>query len=86
MFSDYLNIKVICTFNTDVSRIDKALFRKGRMIAFYEFGELAEDKAIALMGVDSANELPEKRTLAELYNHQKASFEPEAGKKRIGFG
>jgi len=28
LFSDYLNIKIICTFNTNIERIDKALLRK----------------------------------------------------------
>lgn len=85
LFSDYLNIKVICTFNTDVSRIDKALFRKGRMIAFYEFKELTEEKAMKLVGVDSPGELPETRTLAELYNRKERSFDVQAGKRKIGF-
>jgi len=85
LFSDYLNIKVICTFNTDVSKIDKALFRKGRMIAFYKFEELAEEKAMALLGVESPSELPKTRTLAELYNHKEPSFAGEVAKKTIGF-
>lgn len=86
LFSDYLNIKVICTFNTDVSKIDKALFRKGRMIAFYEFGELSDDKAMAIAGVSSVADLPETRTLAELYNRESKSFEEASRKKTIGFG
>lgn len=86
LFSDYLNIKVICTFNTDVSKIDKALFRKGRMIAFYKFEELAEDKAMALLHLESAEDLPETRTLAELYNLKERSFTDQATTKTIGFG
>ncbi len=85
LFSDYLNIKVICTFNTDVSKIDKALFRKGRMIAFYKFEELDERKAMALLGVCSAADLPETRTLAEIYNHKNRSFTEAVAKKTIGF-
>jgi hypothetical protein len=85
LFSDYLNIKVICTFNTDVSKIDKALFRKGRMIAFYKFEELEVTKAMTLLDVKTANELPEPRTLAELYNHKERSFTDAVTKKVIGF-
>jgi|AntRauTorckE5430_2_1112549.scaffolds.fasta_scaffold00037_9 hypothetical protein len=85
LFSDYLNIKVICTFNTDVSKIDKALFRKGRMIAFYKFEELEVKKAMTLLDVKNTNELPEARTLAELYNHKERSFTDAATKKAIGF-
>ena len=83
LFSDFLNIKIICTFNTDVSRIDKALFRKGRMIAFYEFGELTVDKARALVG--EGPQLPEKRTLAELFNLETDNFQEAAAGQPIGF-
>jgi SpoVK/Ycf46/Vps4 family AAA+-type ATPase len=86
LFSDYLNIKVVCTFNTDVSKIDKALFRKGRMIAFYKFEELAKEKALALLGVDDPSALPETCTLSELYNHKARSFKEATTKRRIGFG
>lgn len=84
LFSDYLNIKVVCTFNTDVSKIDKALFRKGRMIAFYEFKELDEAKARAILGPGA--ELPERLTLAELYNVKERDFSGEVRPQRsIGF-
>lgn len=85
LFSDYLNIKIICTFNTDVSRIDKALFRKGRMIAFYEFKELSKEKARALLPADTHDKLPERLTLAEIYNIREKSFTVGLGKKQIGF-
>lgn len=45
LLSDCLNLQLICTFNTDISRIDKALLRKGRIIAKYEFKPLAIHKA-----------------------------------------
>lgn len=83
LFSDFLNIKVICTFNTDVSKIDQALFRKGRMIAFYEFGELSKAKARAIVGNELA--LPASLTLAELYNLKVDNFKEEISEKRIGF-
>jgi hypothetical protein len=45
LLSDCLNLQLICTFNTDISRIDKALLRKGRIIAKYEFRPLTIQKA-----------------------------------------
>ncbi len=45
LLSDCLNLQLICTFNTDISRIDKALLRKGRIIAKYEFKPLTIQKA-----------------------------------------
>ncbi len=40
LLSDCLNIQIICSFNTDLSKGDTALLRKGRLIARYEFKEL----------------------------------------------
>ena len=48
LLSDCLNIQIICSFNTDISKVDSALMRKGRLIAKYEFKELEVEKARAL--------------------------------------
>jgi hypothetical protein len=45
VLSDCLNIQIVCSFNTDLSRVDSALTRKGRLIAKYEFAELNVAKA-----------------------------------------
>lgn len=45
LMGDALNVKVVCTFNTDLRNIDKALLRKGRTKIKYEFKPLTEDKA-----------------------------------------
>ena len=50
LLGDYLNIQIICSFNTDLSRVDSALTRKGRLIAKYEFLELDVPKAQVLSG------------------------------------
>ena len=81
LFSDYLKMKVICTFNTDVSQIDRALFRKGRMIAAYEFKALAAEKVAKLKGITAQEAHP--MTLAELYYESDAAYGME--EKRIGF-
>lgn len=48
IIGDAFNNKFICTFNTDISLIDKALLRKGRMKLGYEFRKLPPKKANAL--------------------------------------
>ncbi len=48
LLSDCLNIQIICSFNTDISKVDSALMRKGRLIAKYEFKELEREKAQSL--------------------------------------
>lgn len=45
LLSDCLNIQIICSFNTDLSKVDSALMRKGRLVAKYEFKELEIEKA-----------------------------------------
>ena len=44
LMSDIFNIKFICTFNADISKIDSALLRKGRCYANYTFKALDKDK------------------------------------------
>nr|GFD00346.1 hypothetical protein [Tanacetum cinerariifolium] len=48
LLSDGFHIQIVCTFNADLARIDKALLRKGRLIASYAFEALAQPKAQAL--------------------------------------
>lgn len=48
ILADALNILIICTFNTDMDNIDKALLRKGRLLLSYKFDELNKQKTDAL--------------------------------------
>ena len=71
LMSDCLNIQIVCVYNTDISKVDAALLRKGRMIAQYEFKELELNKCQALsrkLGFDSTITSP--MTLAEIYNQK----------------
>ena len=86
LLSDCLNIQVICSFNTDFSKIDPALTRKGRLIATYEFKELAVEKARRLsekLGFQTPIDSP--MILGSIYNQAEKDFEPEDNKKSIGF-
>ena len=40
LLSDCLQIQIICSFNTSLDNVDKALLRKGRLIAKYDFQPL----------------------------------------------
>lgn len=85
LFSDYLNIKIICTFNTHIGNIDKALLRKGRMIAFYQFKALTKIKTNNILASLGFEEVDEELTLADIYNFQGSDFNPSKKKKSIGF-
>lgn len=86
LLSDCLNIQIICSFNTDISQVDKALMRKGRLIAKYEFKELEVQKAIALskkLGFETIFNSP--MTLTSIYNQEEKDFQQIKRKNPIGF-
>ena len=69
LLADCLNLKIICTFNQPLNRIDKALLRKGRLLGRYEFKLLSVDKARALAThLELGKEISTPMTLADLYN------------------
>lgn len=80
ILSDLMDIKIICTFNTDLTKVDEALLREGRLIAEYEFKELSDEKAEALAG----KKVEGKKTLANIFNQltYKANKKEEV---KIGF-
>jgi DNA replication protein DnaC len=85
LLSDCLNIQIICTFNTDLSKVDKALMRKGRLIAKYEFKELTKDKSQKLsdkLGFDT--QIKESMTLTSIYSQPEEDYQMSEA-KRIGF-
>ncbi|MBI3165355.1 MAG: AAA family ATPase [Chloroflexi bacterium] len=84
LFSDFLNIKIICTFNTDIERIDKALLRKGRMIAKYSFSALSAEKTAALARKLGHESVEGSLTLADIFGYDKLEFK-NASKRKIGF-
>lgn len=85
LLSDCLNIQIICSFNIDISKVDSALLRKGRLIAKYEFGELEPQKANTLSKkLGFAGQFDNPVTLTDIYNQSEIEFK-EKKKKRIGF-
>ena len=86
LLSDCLNIQIICSFNTDISKIDSALMRKGRLIAKYEFKELEIDKAKTLsrkLGFTTSFSSP--MTLTAIYNQEEKDFQQTKRNCTIGF-
>jgi hypothetical protein len=86
LLSDCLNIQVICSFNTDISKVDSALMRKGRLIAKYEFKELEIEKAKMLshkLGFKTNFNSP--MTLTAIYNQEEKDFQEVKRESRIGF-
>lgn len=87
LMSDIFNGKFICTFNTDISKVDPALLRKGRCFGKYEFKKLHEKKAEILLkergfDVHDCGDM----TLASIYNYETEIGNEVPTQKRIGFG
>ncbi len=87
ILGESLGIQVICTFNTSIANIDRALLRKGRLIGAYEFKPLCVAKSKVLLhnlGVTTC--IPHQpMTLAEIYHVEANHFEFKAGRNAIGF-
>ena len=86
LLSDCLNIQVICSFNTDLSKIDTALLRKGRLIANYEFKELKPEKAQLLsQKLGFTGNINSPMTLTGIYNQTEKEFSQLKNRNPIGF-
>ena len=86
LLSDCLNIQIVCSFNTDLSKVDSALMRKGRLIAKYEFKELEAAKAQALSDkLSFSSKIYKPMTLTEIYNQDELSFQETTARNAIGF-
>ncbi|CAM4112413.1 AAA family ATPase [Psychrobacter arenosus] len=86
MLSDILECQFICTFNSDISKVDEALLRKGRLIAEYKFGLLATERANAyLASIDSELRVEVPMSLAELTNIEEMSYKEVVKEMKIGF-
>lgn len=86
LLADFLNIQLICTFNSALTLVDEALLREGRLIAKYEFGKLGVDKARALARhLGSPQNITVPSTLAEICNQTPASENRLRQPASIGF-
>jgi hypothetical protein len=87
IMADVLNFKIIATFNTDESKIDEALKRKGRMFMHYKFDKLVNHKAANLYKKVHGIELDsdDDMTLADIYNDEN-QFGKKKAERKIGFG
>lgn len=86
LLADCLNIQIICSFNTDISKVDSALLRKGRLIAKYEFKELEIQKAQKLsIKLGFNTKINSEMILSTIYNQDEISFSESQKTNQIGF-
>lgn len=86
ILAEALNLLIICTFNTDMENLDKALLRKGRLLVRYHFDKLSKEKTdtmcLKLYGRTAGKAL----SLADIYGLDYELIAPEEPKKiKMGF-
>lgn len=85
ILGDCLNIQIIVTFNMERNQIDKAMTRKGRLIAEHSFDALDIEDTNKLLKSLNKNHVSDKGlTLAEIYNIDEEEFLTDK-KSKIGF-
>ena len=80
LLADFLNVQLVCTFNSSLTMIDEALMREGRLIAEYEFGKLSIEKSQNLSNYfGNKVKVTKPMTIAEISNpHQVCQSKPKA--------
>jgi len=85
LLGEFLRVHLICTVNCDIARLDPAITRNGRLLAYRNFRRLSAEEARKL-AVARALELrpQESYTLADIYNQEQVAF--DEAKRHPGFG
>lgn len=86
ILGDCLNIQILATFNMKKEKIDKALLRKGRLIAEHKFEKLSiveSNKLLEKLEKDYITTEP--MCLADIYNVDVELFKTEDKTSKIGF-
>jgi hypothetical protein len=84
---EFLKLHLICTINCKIDKLDPAVTRTGRLIAYRNFRRLtrAEAQRLALAKNLIIPVQQESYSLAEIYGEQRLGFE-EVASRRVGFG
>ena len=84
ILGDSLHLKFICTFNTNLLNIDKALLRKGRLSLKYEYKLLTKDRVQAMFDkLGIKQNVTKEMPLCDIYNIDEDNGTKE--EKKIGF-
>lgn len=83
ILGNILNCSFICTFNSNLSQIDEALLRKGRLISKWEFKRLSIEDANKICEYYKLPLINKESNLAEIFNQEDIEFSVKTNK--IGF-
>jgi len=83
---EFLKLHLICTTNCKIDKLDPAVTRTGRLIAYRNFRRLTRAEAQRLaLAKNLIIPVQESYSLAEIYGERQSSFE-EVASRRVGFG
>lgn len=85
---DCMGMRIICTFNCDLKKVDPALLRKGRLYLEYRFGELSIKDGQRLADYCELDiTIDKEMTLADIFNYHKDNTSTKSFEDRLmGFG
>jgi hypothetical protein len=83
ILGDGLGLKFICTFNAEISKIDKAILRRGRLKYKYEFKDLTMEKTKKLCEKFGLPEPSKPMPLCDIFNNEDNGA--DTGKRFSGF-
>ena len=86
LLGDSMKLKIICTFNAPLEKIDEAIMRKGRLKVRYLFNKLNKDKTSKLLETLGVHDVEVKeQTLADIYNYAEKVDFGEKKSRSVGF-
>ena len=87
LLSDVLNLKIICTFNTDLRNLDNALLREGRLLGIHKFTKISSERAERIAKMNNLERsFDEEVTLSQVFNSSlKDDMSDLKEAKKIGF-
>jgi hypothetical protein len=85
LLSDFLKMHVLCTVNAPIEKLDPAVVRPGRLLAYREFKRLSAEQAMRIAAAKGIT-LPEQAdySLAEIYR-QPAMGKAQEPTRQVGF-
>lgn len=88
LLKDLLNISILVTFNAaDISELDSALLRKGRLKVMHRFDILNHSDAVRLAEhLKKRKKVTSPLSLADVYNLDEETGVEEVTQKKVGFG
>jgi hypothetical protein len=86
LLGDALKLKIICTFNCELGKIDEAMLRKGRLAFRYSFEPLVLEKTNRLLGQLGHSHVVEvPMSLSDIFNFEHENNGGDPGRTVIGF-